>query len=440
MSKEIKLETLAKFDEAYLKDPIAKVMRRALAKNGIDTIAFVGENQYKTIPTFSIDIPTMSATNQKQSGRCWLFAGMNVLREKVAKKCNMKEFELSQNYMAFYDKLEKMNLTMEAMIKNKDADKDDRTLVWILQNAIQDGGQWDMVVSLVKKYGIVPKNVMEETFTSSSTRYMNQLISQRLRKFNATIRKMDDMNAIEAYKEETLQELYGMLCTCFGLPPKEFDFEYVDKDNVHHLVRNLTPLTFRDQFLDMDLDDYVSVVNAPTDDKPFYRTFTVDYIGNVVGGNPVTYLNLPMDELKALTVAQMKDMEVVWFGSDCGKYGDRMNGLWDPSCFDYNAVFGMDFNLTKEEMLDNRQSAMNHAMVLTGVNLVDDKPTKWKIENSWGGEVAHKGYYVCSDEWFDLLVYQVVINKKYLSKEQLDALNQDPIHLHPWDPMGTLAL
>ena len=229
MSKEIKLETLAAFDEEYMKDPIAKVMRRALAKNGIDSIAYVEENEYRTLPTFSIDIPTMSATNQKASGRCWLFAGMNVLREKIAKKCNMKEFELSQNYIAFYDKLEKINWTMEALIENRKVDKDDRTLVWILQNAVQDGGQWDMIVSLVKKYGIVPKSVMNESFTSSSTRYLNQLINQRLRKFNAKIRIMDE-SQIEAYKEDTLKELYGFLCTCFGLPPKTFDFEYVDKD------------------------------------------------------------------------------------------------------------------------------------------------------------------------------------------------------------------
>ncbi len=438
MSKNIELATLESFDKDYSNDVVAKVMRRALAKNSIADIAFVGEKQSGTTFNFSIDIPTMTVTNQKASGRCWLFAGLNVLREMVAKQCNIKEFELSQNYVAFYDKLEKINFVMESLISLKDADKDDRTLVWLLQTGVQDGGQWDMVVSLVKKYGLAPKSAMEESFQSSNTRAMNRLINQRLRKFNADIRKIDD-SEIPAYKESTLKELYSMLCTCFGMPPKTFDFEYVDKDNQYHLEQGLTPKSFMEKYLPVDLDDYVSLTNAPTDDKPFNHVFTVDYIGNVVGGNPITYFNVSMDELKEAVLKQLKDGEVVWFGSDVGQYGDRELGFWDSAAYDYNSTFGIDFNMTKEEKLDNRDSAMNHAMVITGVNLVDDKPTKWKIENSWGPERGHKGYYVMSAEWFDMGVFQVVVNKKYLSKEQLEALNQDPIHLHPWDPMGTLA-
>lgn len=438
MSKTIELEALSKYEEEYLQDTVQTVARRALAKHSVADIAFVGENEWNTTCQFSIDIPTMSATSQNASGRCWLFAGMNVLREIVAKKCHIPEFELSQNYIAFYDKLEKINFMMESCIELKDAPKDDRTLVWLLQTGIQDGGQWDMIVSLVKKYGLVPKSAMPESFQSSNTRAMNGLINQRLRKFNAKIRTMTDSEIAE-YKEETLKELYGMLCTCFGLPPKTFTFEYVDEFKQHHYESGLDPHSFYDKYIGVDLDDYISLIHAPTDDKPFNHVFTVDYIGNVVGGNPVTYFNVEMDELKAIVLKQLKDREIVWFGSDCSKFGDREKGLWDPNMYDYNTTFGIDFDMTKEEMMDNRHSAMNHAMVITGVNLVDGTPTKWKIENSWGPDRGHKGYYVASDAWFDLLVYQVVVNKKYLSDEQKAMLESDPIHLHPWDPMGTLA-
>lgn len=438
MSKDIKLEQIEAYTSKYENDVFAKAMRHALNKNSITTIANVQEASSKTQCQFSIDIKTMSAVSQEASGRCWLFAGLNVLREEVAKKCKIKEFELSQNYVAFYDKLEKINYTMESCIKLKDQPIDDRTLTWVLQTGVQDGGQWDMIVSLIKKYGVVPKTVMPETYQSSHTRDMNGIINKKIRQFNSKIRSLDN-DGIAKLKDKTLEELYTFLCTCFGIPPKQFDFEYVDEDGKYHIVKDLTPHQFYDEYVGIDLDDYVSITNAPTKDKPFNHTFTVNYIGNVVGGNPVRYLNLDLPDFKVAVLKQLKDYQVVWFGSDCGKDGDREGGPWDNNAYDYETAFGFDLGMTKEEMLDNRQAAMNHAMVITGVNLDGEQPTKWKIENSWGPDKANKGYYVMSDSWFDLYVFQAVVNKKYLTKEQLEALESDPIELNPWDPMGTLA-
>lgn len=392
---------------------------------------------------FSIDLKTMPVTNQKSSGRCWIFAGLNVLREIVAKKCQIAQFELSQNYIAFYDKYEKINYFLECMIELKDCNPDDRTFKHIVSTGVQDGGQWDMFVSLIKKYGVVPKQAMDETYASSNTRDTNFLINTKLRQAAYTIQTMAKNNAsdeaIYQYKDQVLNELYGLLCTVNGVPPQTFDFEYVDEKGVYHLEQHLTPKSFNDTYIGDCLDDYISIINAPTADKPFNRIFTVSYLGNVIEGNPITYLNVEMDIFKQLVLKQLSDGEVVWFGSDCGKFSSRDEGVFDDSAFKYDDTFGIDFSLSKGAMLTYGHSMMNHAMVLTGVNLVDGKNTKWKIQNSWGDGAGKKVYFVCSDTWFDRFVYQAVVNKKYLSDNLKDALKGQPIVLKPWDPMGSLA-
>ena len=438
MSKEIQMNTLNQYETNYQNDKQAKAMRRALAKNELDSIAFVSESTANTKCQFSIDIPTLKVANQQASGRCWLFAGLNILREEVAKKCELEEFELSQNYDSFYDKLEKINYMMETCIELKDRPADDRTLTWVLQTGVQDGGQWDMLVSVIQKYGVVPQSVMPETYQSNHTRTMNQLINTKMRQFCAKIRHLSD-EEIQALKEKTLEEMYGLLCTCFGVPPKTFDFEYVDKHSNYHCVKDLDPHTFYEKYVGIDLNDYISIINAPTKDKPFNHIFTVNYLGNVVGGNPIYYLNLELNEFKTLVLKQLQHKELVWFGCDCGKDGDRQLGIWDDQAYDYQSAFNIDFSMSKEDMLDYRQAAMNHAMVFTGVNVEEDHPTKWKVENTWGDDKANKGYYVMSDTWFDRYVFQAVVNKKYLSQAQLELLNSEVIVLNPWDPMGTLA-
>lgn len=430
-------EMLNQFNQEYKENSLQKVVRHALHQNEINKTACVMEEQSRVLNHFSVDLKTLPVANQKQSGRCWIFAGLNVLREEVAKHINMDSFELSQNYTAFWDKFEKINYTMESLIRLKNRDYDDRTLTWVLETGVQDGGQWDMFTAIVKKYGVVPQSVMPETYASSHTREMNMLINRRLRKFAVEIRALNDIE-IEKLKRNLLQKFYNLLCSCFGVPPQNFDFEYYDKDKNYHKVNDLTPHIFFDQFVDVNLNEYVSLIQSPTKDKPYHQLFTVDYLGNV-SGIPVRYINLPMQELKDCVLKQLQDGHAVWFGSDCGKYGDREQGYWDQDAFDFNSMFEMDFTISKEDALNTRESAMNHAMVLTGVNVENDKTTKWKIENSWGDEHANKGYYVCSDAWFDTYVYQAVVHKKYVSNEILDVLNQDSIHLNPWDPMGTLA-
>lgn len=435
--KEIKKENLENIENEYKKDITNTIARRALVKNKISDLTKVNEQTEFTRNMFSINLKTLPVTNQKRSGRCWIFAGCNVIREKIAEKYNLKDFEISQNYIAFYDKLEKCNYLLESIISLKDSPKDDRTLDYLLSTGVQDGGQWDLFVNIVNKYGVVPKNAFPETFQSSNTNEIDGLLNKYIRKFAYDIRNNEEN--IEARKEKSIKEIYSILCSCFGIPPKTFTFEYVDKDKKYNIIKDLTPMKFYKETVPIDLDDYVSIINSPTDDKPFGKTYTVDYLGNVIEGNDVLYLNLEIERLKELAINQLKDGETVWFGSDCGKAGDREGGVWDDATFDIDTLFKINSQMSKGAMLDTRESAMNHAMVITGVNLDNETPTKWKIENSWGDEVADKGYYVATDSWFTKYVYQVVVNKKYLTQEEKESLKAEKMRLKPWDPMGTLA-
>lgn len=439
-AKPITMEMIQRFQKNYDEDAMAKVLTAAASKTALSDIALSPMDAAKLEHTFSIEIPTRGITNQKKSGRCWLFASMNMMRELVAKNCNMEKFELSGNYLAFWDKFEKMNFFLEAIIDSADLEVSDRTVNWIL-SGLNDGGQWDMMVSLIQKYGIVPSSVMPETFQSNETRNMSQILNMKLRKDAIELRKLVQEGVDPSKrKEEMLEELFKALCICFGRPVDRFDFAYTDKEHHYHIEYDMTPRSFYEKYIKLSLEDYVSVINAPTQDKPYGKTYTVKYLGNVVGRN-ICYLNLPVEELKKLAVQQMKDGEPVWFGSDCGKYGSRTDGIWDQNSFVYGEILGgLDLSMTKEERLDYADSAMNHAMLLTGVNLDSDgKPNRWKIENSWGEEPGKKGYFAASDAWFDEFTYQVIINKKYLKEEWKLALEEEPIELAPWDPMGTLA-
>ena len=439
-AKPITSEMIEKFKKDYDKDKNAKVCTAAASGTALEELSFYPMEASKLENNFSIEIKTRGITAQKNSGRCWLFASMNILREIVAENCNLEEFELSGNYLAFWDKFEKMNFFLESVIDSANLEISDRTVNWIM-NGIADGGQWDMMVSLIKKYGIVPKTVMPENYQSTHTKTFLNMVNTKLRKDAIELRNMVKVGEDPSErKEEMLEELFKALCICFGRPVDKFDFSYVDKDKNYHVDRDLTPQMFYEKYIKLPLEDYVSVINAPTKDKPYEKAYTVKYLGNVVEGN-IRYLNLSMEELKKLAIAQMKDGEPVWFGSDCEKYGNRKEGIWDPDSFIYEEMLGgLDLSLTKAERLDYRDSAMDHAMVLTGVNLdAEGKPDRWKIENSWGEDAGKKGYFIASDAWFDEFTYQVIINKKYLKEEWKKALEEEPIELEPWDPMGTLA-
>ena len=438
----IKKTYLEKELKNYKSDEKNTIIRHALVKNSLLTVASSQDEIKEMDFNFDINIKTLPAANQKASGRCWLFAATNVCREVIAKKLNLANFELSQSYLAFYDRLEKSNYLLEAVIELIDKEYDDRTLAFLLQNGVGDGGQWDMFVSLANKYGLCPKNVYPETNTSSATRETAQLINFTIRKFASDAKALYQAKGLEAVrkeKEEVLNKIYFLLVNAYGLPPEKFDFEYTDKDGNYHLEKGFDALSFKEKYLGDSLNDYVSLINAPTKDKAFGKTYTVQYLGNVVGGKQVTHLNVTMDRMKELILKQLRDDRIVWFGSDVGFYGDREEGVWDDTRFDLNTPFGLDLKMKKGESLDYHASQMNHAMCITGVSFKEGIPSKWKIENSWGKDRAKDGYYIMSKSWFDQFVYQAVVDKKYLNEEELKALQGEPVVLKPWDPMGSLA-
>ena len=445
MKKEqITKSMIKKYASEFNKSPHNKIMMDAITKVSVNDVA-TNRNSFINLDfTFSNEIKTAKITAQKKSGRCWIFAGTNTLRVYLMRKLKIEQFELSQSFPFFYDKLEKANFFLENIIETIDEDIRSRVVMWLLSSPLNDGGQWDMFVNLVEKYGIVPKNVYPETYNSSNSLMLNKLLTMKLREYAAILRKMrkkhKSISEIRKRKEEMLKQVYNFLAISFGIPPEKFDFEYRDKNNKFHRYRDITPLEFYKKFIGLNLRNYVSLINAPMEDKKYYQTYTVKFLGNVKGGKDVLYLNLPVDILKKLAVKQIKDNEPVWFGCDVGKFSDREKGIMDTGLFDYNLVFGTDFTWDKGERLDYGDSRLTHAMVFTGVNLMDGKPTRWKVENSWGEDVGEKGYFVMSDKWFNEFLYQVVINKKYISEKIKKLLEKKPVVLPPWDPMGSLAM
>ena len=443
MKAAITKTELNSWSKAYQNDPARRIATRALCKTDMNNAMYVNEAAGGMRQKFSVEIKTLPVTNQKRSGRCWLFAAANVLRERIAKEKNLEQFELSQSYLAFWDKFERCNYFLEAMIELADRPADDRTVAFLLNTGVHDGGQWDMFVNIVNKYGVVPKDAYDETWQSCNTAAMNHYLNRNLKICAAKLRGMARSGASEAdirkEKGAMLGKIYAFLCSCYGEPPKRFDFEYVDQDGTYGVERGFTPAAFRDRYVGKLLNEMVSIINAPTDDKEWHKVYTVKYLGNVVGGNGVRHLNLKMQEFKDAVIRQLKDGKVVWFGSDVGKFGDREAGIWDDEIFDAELLTGLDLKISKADSLDYGFAAMNHAMVITGVNL-DEKgrPTRWKIENSWGDEHGTKGYYICSDTWFDAYVFQAAVERSYLGGLARYA-DQKAIELAPWDPMGTLA-
>jgi bleomycin hydrolase len=437
-------ELIGKYSSGF-RESGRQTLMNAIRKNGIEAVAMNQESIVNMQYTFSNEIKTGDITNQKQSGRCWMFAGLNTLRVQAARNMNLETFELSQNYQMFWDKFEKANYFLESVLETLDEETDSRLVSWLLMSPLQDGGQWEMFVNLVEKYGVVPKQVMPETFHSSKSAVMNRLVTRKLREDAARLRNQFksqnvEMDELYAEKEEMLSEVYDMLCQFLGEPKTHFDFEYRDKDDEFHREQNITPLQFFEKYVGVNLGDYVSVINAPTKDKPFNKTYTVKYLGNVKGGKNVLYLNAEIDQLRSLALAQLKDNEPVWFGCDVGKMHDSESGVLDTELFDYESALGVSFRTTKAERLDYGESQMTHAMVFTGVNLVDGKPNRWKVENSWGKDSGNKGFFIMSDSWFTDYMYQIVVQRKYLPDNLLAALQEKPAELQPWDPMGSLAL
>ena len=431
------------FRKAFEQNSKQIALQRGVVKNGIRASAENIQTHVENTPVFSIDLATGKVANQKQSGRCWMFAALNTFRHKLLTTFQLKDFELSQNYTFFWDKYEKANYFYENILNTADQPVTSREVAFLLQTPQQDGGQWDMIVSLFQKYGVVPKSVMPESSNSSNSRDLNNYLNKLLRKHAVLLRQIVLEEAteeeIQANREAMLQEVYNLLAISLGTPPTVFDFEYRDEEKNYHLDQGLTPQSFYDKYVDVDLDEYISIINAPTEDKPFMKSYTVDMLGNVVDGKQVKYLNLEMEDFKALAVKQLEQGESVWFGCDVGQSSTRDSGIMALDAYDVEDLFDVDLTMTKAERLDYGESLMTHAMVLTGVDLIDGQAKKWKVENSWGEKVGEKGFFVMSDEWMDEYTYQIVVRKEFLTPEQLAAFEAEPTVLAPWDPMGALA-
>ncbi|KRM95930.1 aminopeptidase Bleomycin hydrolase [Liquorilactobacillus aquaticus DSM 21051] len=444
LTKAIDTTQLTKFKNSLKNRPNHEVIERAVTKNGILATSADYRSEVKMDPVFSIDLDTGDVANQKQSGRCWMFAALNTMRHDIKNKFKVpKDFELSQNYTYFWDKLEKANYFYENVLKTADLPTSDRKVSWLMTTPQQDGGQWDMIVAIIQKYGVVPQSAMPETYNSSKSNEFNSTFNLKLRKDAVKLRQLVAKHAsdvqIEAEKNKMLDDAYRMLAYSFGEPPVKFDFAYRDAEKAYHLDRNLTPQTFFEKYVGWNLDDYVSIINGPTQDKPYNHMYTVDMLGNVVSGRQIRHLNVDMKTFRQVAVDQLKAGESVWFGCDVGQESDRQKGIMDTKLYHKDELFDVDLGMSKAERLDYGESLMTHAMVLTGVDLVDNQPTKWKVENSWGKKVGTNGFFVMSNDWMNEFCYQVVVNKKYLPTALQDVLKEEPKVLSPWDPMGSLA-
>ena len=445
MQSAITSENLAAFAADFQASAAGRAAMRAVTNNGVLKSALNQEVLRRTTHQFSLSLPQGDITAQKGSGRCWMFAATNCMRYQMIRRFGLKTFELSQNYPLFFDKLEKANYFLENILDTLELPVESRVVAHLLQAPVGDGGQWDMFVNLTKKYGMVPKEAMPETAVSSGTAEMNRSLTEKLRE-NACIlrtlhgqgRSADDLR--REVKGGMMREIYAMLCICLGRPPETFDLEFTDRDGRFTRDEGLTPHAFYDKYIAMDLDDYVSLINAPTADKPFGRSYTVQYLGNVAGGRPVHYLNLPVERLKEAAAAQLEDGEPVWFGCDMGQSSDRQSGLMDPQLYDREALFGTRFSMDKGQRLTYGQSRMTHAMVLSGLDRDSaGRILRWRVENSWGRDCGRDGWFVMSDDWFTEYSYQVVVHQRYLTDAELAAWAETPAVLAPWDPMGSLA-
>lgn len=437
----LKKEDLNMYSENFHADKAALIAANASVSFGLSKSVEDYEAMRKLPNTFSLNLEQGSITNQKSSGRCWLFAALNVFRYEMMKKWNLKDFELSQNYMYFWDKLEKCNYYLNTMIETVEEPIDGRLFSFLNTNPINDGGQWDMFANIVSKYGVVPLEAYPDSANSIASRDFTEYLTSLLREYGFHIREaVSSGKDPYSLKEEMMNTIYRILCIVLGEPPKTFDFTLRDKDDNVTQDFNITPLEFYQKYIGLNMDDYISLIHAPSDDKPMNQTYTVEYLGNVSDGKPVKYLNVDMDVIKKAAIAQIQDGHPVWFGSDCTKFYVRKDGIFDRASFNIESLFGIEYKFTKGQRLMYGDSAMNHAMVLLGVNL-DEKgmPDRWRIENSWGKDSGRDGYFTAGDGWFDEFVYQVVVDKQYLDEAVVKQFDTEPVVLKPWDPMGSLA-
>lgn len=440
----LSIDKINEYEKEFLEDKRNIVAMNAATYNGVQKVAR-DVNALKDEPfAFNVDIKNGDVTNQKKSGRCWMFASMNVLRNIVIKKFNLENFELSQSYTLFWDKLERCNYYMEAVIEKANEPLEDRVMDYLMTDLLSDGGQWDMFVNIVKKYGLVPKYAYPESQTSSATVQLNKYLCKIMRKYTTDLREKvqnEGVDKARELKEEVLKDVYNVLTATLGEIPEKFDVVLHDKDGKLIEDKGMDAHSFFDKYIGADIDDYVSLINSPTEDKPFNKTYTIKYLGNIVEGRIVKHLNLPIEELKKAAVKQLKDGYPVWFGCDVGRSSivEDERAILDTKAVDYETLFNVDLKLSKEDALDYGYSMMTHAMTFTGVQMDGNEALRFKVENSWGEKFGYKGHFVMTSDWFDQYVYQVVVNKKYLTEKSRKDYEKEPKELKPWDPMGSLA-
>jgi len=422
---------------------MGKVAQNAVSNTDLASLALNRELVQTMDFSFSTKLDDWAVTNQERSGRCWLFATLNLFRVGAMKKMNLKDFEFSQSHLFFWDKLERSNHFLEAIIDTSERPVDDRTIHFLLSDPIGDGGQWNMAMNLINKHGLVPKSAFPESSSSSSSRLMNGVLKDFLRSAACEIRGILDNGGSEEdarqKKEERMVEIWKILCIHLGTPPESFDWQWRDKEGEFHRKGEMTPHQFAEEYVDVDWNDYVCIVNDPRND--YYRTYTVDCLQNVSGGPPVVYLNVPSNEMKSITQSILEDGSPVWMGCDVGKQMARKKGLWDANLFEFQELYGVEFGMDKADRLRFGQTMMTHAMLFTGVDVVDGKPRRWKVENSWGSkESGVKGFFTMNDNWYDEHMFEIASPKSYLTDEMLSGLEADPVTLPAWDPMGSLAM
>ena len=413
-----------------------KAARNALALNPIAELATNADNLAMIDTHFSHRVRTKGITDQQQSGRCWLFTGLNVLRAKMIDDLDLPSLVFSHNYLFFYDQLEKCNLFLQGVIDTKHLPMEDRQVEWLFKNPLSDGGQFTGVSNLVMKYGVVPSEVMPENYQTNNTTQVSNLLKLKLREFGLTLRNQKDRRAPVALKTEMLKEIYSMLVRAYGVPPTEFEWTRHDKEGNPVETKRYTPQSFyAEYFGDIDLEkDFVMVMNDPS--REYYKVYEIEYDRHVYDGDNWLYLNLPIDEVKALAIASIKDNTAMYFSCDVGKFLLSKKGTLDINNFDYESLMGVEFPMNKEERVRTFASGSSHAMTLIAVDLDEEgNAKKWMVENSWGPSSGWKGNLIMTDEWFEEYMFRVVVDKKYIPAKTLKLLEQKPIMLPSWDPM-----
>ena len=433
-TKSISPEVLAKIKASYEGNPSDKAIKNALAGTSIATLALNSENAAMIDTHFSDRVKTKGITDQKSSGRCWLFTGLNVLRAAMIDKYELGDFQFSQNYVSFYDQLEKANLFLQAVIDTKDRPFDDREVDWLFKNPTSDGGQFTGVSNLITKYGVVPSEAMPETFSSNNTSQMAMLLKLKLREDGLRLREAP-AKKVQDMKVEMLSEIYRMLVLCLGEPPTEFEWTRCNSKGEVVSKEKYTPKSFYDTYVGADLENnYVMIMNDPC--REYGKVYEIEYDRHTYDGQNWVYVNLPVDRIKEIAIASIKDNTAMYFSCDVGKYFDRSKGVLNLQNYDYESLMGVTFGMDKKERVMTHASGSSHAMTLIAVDLNEDgKPLKWMVENSWGASSGYKGCVIMTDEWFNEYMFRLVAEKKYIPQDVLDMMNQKPVKLPAWDPM-----